>query len=340
LVIKAAFFSKNYGRMKTAMEQLPSSEKYLEFYYQAAYQTRRAKFDSAFLMLSQLLALRNKPERSQLRTDTLFARLKSDDRWDSLWSNKYYSDVELKLEMAVRELNVKNYKLALTLLDELIESRSSLHRALYYRARLFYEQGVVRSALDDISLAIKKYSRDPEYFGLSAKILHRMGKDRKALSQIRVAISLDEHNPQWYRMATVIANSLEQNEYGLSVSGLYLHAFPDSATALYRHTNMVFKTRSCMSALPYINQAIAKQSYIPDYYYLRGQIFQKCKVYAQAETDFSYCMDFWPQKGDLYLNRGICRYNQKKYTDACKDLNRALNLGALQADALLREWCR
>lgn len=340
LVLKTAFYSKNYAEMFTAMEKLSTSQKYWEYYYRAAYHARKYQDDSAFLMLQQLLAMRKKPERSKLRTDTVFAKLKVNHRWDSLWSYKYYSDAELKLEMAIRELSVKNYDLALTLLDELVEVRSSLHRALFFRAQLFYVQGFVRSALDDITLALKKYKRAPEYYELSAKILHRMGKQRNALSQIKNAIDLDEHNPQWYRMGTIIANAGEQYEDGLRFSGLYLHAFPDSATALYWHANMIFQTGSCMTALPLINQAIEKQSYVPDYYFLRAQVYQKCKVYAQAEIDYGYCMDFWPTNGVLYLNRGICRYSQKKYKAACKDLNRALNLGALKANALLQEWCR
>lgn len=340
LYLKTAFYSKHYTEMFAAYEKLNSVQKYWQYYYSAAYQTRRGNVDSAFILLQQLVIQRNKPPRSALRTDSIFVTLRGDSRWDSLWSKDYYNEYDLKLETAVHELDVKNYDLALTMLDELIETRSSAHRALFLRARLFFEQGVVRSALDDVSLAIKKYNRDPEYYELSAKISHRSSKSRKAFSDIQKALSLDENNPCFYRMATLIAEAGERFDEGLQYSGLYLHAFPDSAAALYRHAGMVFHNGSCMQSLPIINRAIDKSAYQPEYYYLRAQIYQKCKVYARAESDYGFCMDFWPRNGHLYLNRGICRYNLKKYSDACKDLNRALNLGALEADALLRKWCR
>ncbi|MFO7865094.1 MAG: tetratricopeptide repeat protein [Salinivirgaceae bacterium] len=338
VLLQTTFYTHHYSQMRDASKSLKHSNRFLQYYFLAAYYVRQNNTDSAFLMLEQLVEQRNKPPRGKLRTDSLFAPLKTDSRWDSLWSGDHYLEFDNKVEQAARELNIKNYRLALSLLDELIDQKPFKDEVWYLRSCALYEQGFTRSALDDISEAIKRRKRSWLYFAHRAKVLMKLDKHKKALKEVQKAIELDPTNPVLYRIATLAAGKAEKP--GIDFSTLYLAAYPDSASALYHHASMVSQSGSCMQALPFINQAIARESNNPNFRFLRAQIYQQCKVYTQAVADYGFCMDFWPRKPELYLNRGICRYELNQRQAGCKDLRRALDLGALEADQLIHQWCR
>ena len=311
-----------------------------KLHYLMRYHAVRGDSDKAFEMLTKLLESRHKPPRAVIRTDTAFDRLKKKPEWDSIWKGEYYKSYEIKLAMAKRELDVQNYDLAITLLDELIEDRSYREMPWFYRSRLLFEQGFTKSALDDIDRAIEEEDDEAAFYALRAKILHKLGRERKALKIIIRAVEIDPYQPGFYLLAVEVCKTLEKYGEGYRYAEKYLTAYPDKPGALYNYAEMLYRNESCMKALPYINKAIAKQKYNPELYFLRAQIYQRCKVYAQAEKDYAMCMDFWPQKAALYYGRAICRHHTGNKQGSCRDLQKALNLGALEADKKLSEWCR
>ncbi len=311
-----------------------------KLYYLMRYHAVKDSNDKAFEILIKLLESRSKPPRATIRTDPAFEKLKKLPQWDSIWKGDHYKSYDIKLAMAKRELDVQNYDLALTLLDELITDRSYREMPWFYRSKLLFEQGFTKSALDDIDRAIEEEDDDAAFYALRAEILHKLAKNRKALKSIKHAVDIDPYQPEFYLLATKVCVSLEQYLEGHAFAQLYLTAYPEKPEALHNYALMVYKKGSCMKALPYINKAIAKQKYNPELYFLRAQIYQSCKVYQQAEKDYAMCLDFWPQKAEVYYGRGICRHYNGNRKGSCRDLQKALDLGALEADKKLSEWCR
>ncbi|WP_462281122.1 tetratricopeptide repeat protein [Salinivirga cyanobacteriivorans] len=311
-----------------------------KLHYLMRYHAVKGDNDKAFEMLTKLLESRHKPPRAAIRTDTAFDRLKKMPEWDSIWKGEHYKSYDIKLAMAKRELEVQNYDLAITLLDELIEDRSYREMPWFYRSKLLFEQGFTKSALEDIDRAIEEEDDEAAFYALQAKILHKLGRERKALKSISRAIDIDPYQPDFYLQGIEVCKTLEKYQEGYKYAEKYLTAYPDKPEALHKYALMVYRTGSCMKALPYINKAIAKQKYNPELYFLRAQIYQSCKVYAQAEKDYAMCLDFWPQKAALYYGRAICRHHTGNKKGSCRDLQKALDLGALEADKKLSEWCR
>ncbi len=338
--IEAAWHTGNYAEMKQLMTKLRYSQKALRFFYMSKLYARTGKNDSAFIMLEKLLENRNKLPRSQVKTDTVLARLKTDERWANIWKKEHYKPYDLKVEMAARELEVKNYDLALTLLDELIEDRPYREKPWYLRSLLFYRRGVVRSALSDINQAIKEDDDVADFYALKAKILRKLGREKKAFKVAQKAIKINPFNPDYHGIAAQAALSKELYDDGFPFAENYLAGYPEKPEALFIYAQFVYRNGSCMKALPPINKAIKKQSRNPEYYFLRAQIYQKCKVYAQAAKDYSMCLDFWPQNHKIYLGRGICRYHTGNKRGSCRDLERAFDLGAFEAEKMIRDWCR
>lgn len=339
--IHLAWVTGRHREMMQLLEKLDSySDQGLKLNYQIRYYAAKNSTDTAFDLLGKLLNSRRKPPRAQLRTDEAFSILKKYPQWDSLWKADHYKSYDLKLETAIRELEVKNYDLALTLLDELIEQRPFREMPWYYRSRLLLEQGFTKSALDDADQAIKEDDDQANFYILRAKIYLKLDKPKKALKDIRKAIEADPYQPGFYLIALQAAENATQYEAGLVYSEHYLMAHPEKPQALYYRALMIYQTGSCMKALPHINKAIARSSHNPDFYYLRAQVYQSCKVYRQAEKDYGMCMDFWPRKAELYLGRAICRHHTGDISGSCRDLRKALDLGALEADEKLSDWCR
>lgn len=329
----------NYDKMTKAIFGLRSIDKGFGYFYLAKYYAKLEKTDSAFFMLEKMLQERYKPSRSLVKTDSDLKALKNNSIWDSIWKQSYYNDFDLKVEMAEQELNVKNYDLALQLMDELVEDKPYRDKPWYLRSKLLFDEGVYRSALDDINSAIKEEERDPLYYGHRAEVYLKLEKPNKALKDALKAIALADYDPRWYELAVRTGLANEKYEEVKELAEFYLQALPEKENSHYYMAAIVYNTGSCMHALPHINNAIALQDRNPEYYYLRAQIYQSCKVYKQAIVDYNMCLDFWPRKAELYLGRGICRHELGLNKQSCRDLWKAYDLGSIKADNLRRDWC-
>jgi tetratricopeptide (TPR) repeat protein len=338
-LVEVNWHAGNYAIMKKAVSNLRSIDKGFGYFFLAKYYAKIENHDSAFIMLDNMLKERYKPSRSLVKTDKEFELLKNNPLWDSLWKQSHYNDFDLSVEMAKQELDVKNYDLALQLMDELIEDKPYRDIPWYLRSKLLYEQGVHKTALDDIDNAIKEDEKEAIYYGHRAEVYLKLEKPRKALKDAIKAIELADYDPRWYEIAVRCGLSIEKYEDVRNLATTYLQAMPEQENAHFYMASIVFNTGSCMHALPHINKALELEDRNPEYYYLRAQIYQACKVYKQAIIDYNMCMDFWPRKAELYLGRGICRHELGQTKQGCSDLVRAYNLGSLKADDLRRDLC-
>jgi tetratricopeptide (TPR) repeat protein len=330
----------NYKKAYKLISELRSLDQGFGYFYATRYYTKKRKADSAFIMLEKMLEARYKPNRSSVKTDSVLKELKNYPQWDSIWKLKHYNEYDLKVEMAAQELSVKNYDLALQLLDELIEDRAYKDKPWFLRSKLLYEQGFYKTSLEDIDKAIKEQEREAIYYYHRAEVFMKLDKPKKAFKDALKAIEIADYDPRWYEIATQAIIAIEKFEDASFYSKTYLEAMPEKDNAHFFYATIIYNTGSCMKALPHINKAIALEDRNPDYYFLRAQIYQSCKVYKQAIKDYNMCLDFWPRKAEIYLGRGICRHELGETKQSCRDLWKAYDLGSLKADDLRREWCK
>jgi len=338
-LVEANWNAGNYKKALKMISELRSLDKGFGYFYGARYYVKQNNLDSAFVMLEKMLAARYKPNRSSVKTDSVLKALKFQPQWDSLWKLPHYSEYDLKVEMAAQELSVQNYDLALQLLDELIEDRSYKDKPWFLRSKLLYEQGFYKTALDDIDMAINEEDREAVYYGFRAEVYLKLDKSKKAFKDAIKAIELADYDPRWYEIAARAGIAMEKFEEVAPYAEIYLAAMPEKDNAHFYNASIIYKTGSCMKALPHINKAIALEDRNPTYYFLRAQIYQSCKVFKQAIKDYNMCLDFWPRKAEIYLGRGICRHELGETKQSCRDLWKAYDLGSLKADDLRREWC-
>ena len=64
------------------------------------------------------------------------------------------------------------------------------------------------------------------------------------------------------------------------------------------------------------------------------------KKYEQAINDYRKAIDLKPGYAEAYYNLAICEYNLGRKSDACRDLQKAANLGMQLANDMFNQLCR
>lgn len=102
------------------------------------------------------------------------------------------------------------------------------------------------------------------------------------------------------------------------------------------------------SAIAYFNKALLDKPDTQDFliYSFRGNARSKMRQYGDAISDFDRALDIQPE--DImdysnwvknYFNRGVAKYYMNDMAGACKDWNKALELGFGQAHDFILEYC-
>lgn len=80
--------------------------------------------------------------------------------------------------------------------------------------------------------------------------------------------------------------------------------------------------------------------YLVHYYYFnRGNCYYKKEMFQNAIDDYSYSLKLKPDYTAAFLNRGICYFKLQNNEAACRDWNKALDGGMIQAKQYIDKNC-
>jgi tetratricopeptide (TPR) repeat protein len=212
----------------------------------------------------------------------------------------------------------------------------------------------------------------PDYFTQKGIALSRVGENTQAIEAFERALSLDPNNSQAQAgLATVLTGSdeelLRQIEETIADSSANSQTYKQRG--FFRMNNQDEE-----GALTDFSKAIEADPEDPENYYYRGVIFSRMKKWQEAEADFSRALGIDPQNPDLILARGQARYRAAelkgaledfttlitldgshasgffhrgitlqrlgKISEACVELNKAADLGMIQAEEVLVKVCK
>ena len=234
----------------------------------------------------------------------------------------------------------------------------------YYRAQAYSKLERFELALKDYNEAIELDSAADYYVGRG---LVYMKQDQNALAEVdfKNAISIDPSNQlAWYNLALINPSTK------LPLELLEDHSFAPTL-GLLAAQSMVdgdYKT-----AIKYLSQAI-KNHEESLHYTNRGRAYIKLKKYDQARNDFNaarrieptrfeclhligntyffqknyqLAISFYnqyltvnPQNAMVWFNAAMSYLELESELDACHYLNRANNLGMVQAKEMIDKYCR
>jgi len=116
-----------------------------------------------------------------------------EDRIWALWLASGSDTCNLLMTRVKKAMEAEDYKLAVRLLDAIIEIRPKYVEAWNRRATVFFLKRDYGSALSDLTQVL---SREPRHFGALAglgAIMQDIGNDKAALEAYRRALAIDPH---------------------------------------------------------------------------------------------------------------------------------------------------
>ena len=291
--------------------------------------------DSAFVALNAYCTTADRISSAKISANLAFETLKSDLRWQNIENQKDINPALKQLETAEHLINTNRKGNAFELINKVIKSHPSYHKAWYLRALAYQGDHNYKSAQFDIEHAIKLRSKNALYINTLAEILFAQQKYSKAVETWIEAIKLDEMMIESY---LGVAKSLLLNkdyEGAEKYARLYLLMFNDNAEAVSILTESLAQQGDCMTALKVLNSAKKKDAM---FYRSRGIIYLKSETYQFAIDDFNRAIDLDRTLYDIYMHRGLAYYMLGKKDDAKRDWNTAVKNRVYKANDYLEKY--
>lgn len=291
--------------------------------------------DSAFVALNAYCTTTDRISSAKISANLAFETLKTDLRWQTIENQKDINDALKQLETAEHLINTNRQGTAYEILNKVIKSHPSYHKAWYLRALTYQSDNNYKSAQSDIEHALKLRSKNSLYINTLAEILYAQQKYSKAVETWIEAIKIDEmkvENYLWVAKSLLIDKNYQGAE---KYARLYLLMFNDNAEAISILSESLALQGDCMSALKVLNTANSKDA---KFYRSRGIIYLNSETYQFAIDDFNRAIDLDCTLYDIYLHRGLAYYMLGNKDAAKNDWNLALKHRVYKANDYLEKY--
>ena len=292
-------------------------------------------YDSAFVSLKAYMSTTERISTAKISADTVFDSLKNDSRWQNLVNQRDINPYQKQLESAEHLIIIKRNSDAYELLNKVIKSHPSYHRAWYLRAWAYYKDDNYKSALTDILQAIKIRNKSVEYINLLAQIYYSLQKYEKAAEAWISALNTDERCVDNFCSAAQSFLLAKDYVSAEKYSRLYLVLFPFNSKALNILSESLLQQGDCTGALRVLNMSGDKNA---AFYRTRGLIYLQSETYKFAIDDFNRAIDLDNTLYDVYLHRGLAHYFSGHRQEATNDWNTALKHRCYKANDYLQKY--
>jgi tetratricopeptide (TPR) repeat protein len=222
---------------------------------------------------------------------------------DSNYSSAYSMRGFLRLDLFKDTIN------ALSDFNKAILSDSTNSSPYNDRGQIYLSKKDFTRALSDANKAIQLTpDTRPDYYFNRAKIMRYLAEYQKAIDDLNIALKMFP-TPIWleaYKDRAYIYEFIGDNDAALADFYKLLEANPDDINS-YNHI---------------------------------GDIHLRQKKYALALTNFSKIIELDPKASFAYVKRGVSKYEMKDLSGACKDWQKALELGYPGAKEEIEKFCK
>lgn len=201
------------------------------------------------------------------------------------------------LKKAYLDIVLKNYPLALSLINDALRINETLPYAYYLKGKLYKETGDTTLACSSYQTAIEV---DPGYYEayIEAGLLFHGRKHELAKEYYRSAIEVRPTSVEpWYNLAMYL------QETGYKKNANYKEAF------------------ACYDSILKIDPKFAAAPFNKGYIYL-----EYLQQYDSAAVYFSKAIELYPKYFQAYYNRGLSNESMEKRSEAESDYRMALNI--------------
>lgn len=244
-------------------------------------------------------------------------------------------DIDGDLQYAEYLVNNGKSELAYPSLNKIISQSPSSHYAYYLRALNYYNDGNTKSALYDIDQALKHRPLDADYLALKGDILTLSGKHGKAADNYAKAVRNEDAPP--HRIYATASAYLRDKDYANAIkyAERLLDIAPDSDSAKMLAAEIFIDDNNTTDALRLINTVVAHNA---QFHRLRGIAYCKSQMNNYAIQDLNAALDIDPSMSDIYVWRGLAKYQSGDRKGAHNDWNIAVSKRQYEASNLLQKY--
>lgn len=244
-------------------------------------------------------------------------------------------DIVSDLQYAEYLVNNGKGALAYTELNKIISQSPSTHYAYYLRALNYYNDGNAKSALYDIDQALRRRPNSADYLALKGDILALGGKYGKAAEMYAKSVRDEDAPPQ--RIYATAQAYLRDKDYvnAIKYAERLLYLAPDSDSAKMLAAEIYIDDNNTTDALRTINTVTKHNA---QYHRLRGIAYCKSQMNNYAIADLNAALDIDPSMSDIYVWRGMAKYQSGDRKGAHDDWNIAISKRQYEASNLLQKY--
>lgn len=250
---------------------------------------------------------------------------------------QHQDDTDQQLKYAAYLVDNGKDALAFQTLNSLIKSRPSCHYAYYLRALNYYNARNTKSALYDIDQALRSRPLDTTYLALKGDILSMAGKYGKAAECYSTAAKAQRQDATPRLLYSAALAYLRDQNFtkATTFAEMLLQTAPECDSAKTLAAEIFTAAGNPTDALRVINTAAKHDA---KYYRARGMAYCKAQMNQYAISDLNNAIDIDPSLHDIYIWRGIAKYQSGDRKGAHLDWEKAISLRQYSAKELLQKY--
>jgi tetratricopeptide (TPR) repeat protein len=294
--------------------------------------------EESVFYLSKYFELKNPIYYSEIISYTEFEVIQKSQEWKEFWSERRYSNTELKLEEVAYLIDQNKLNDALSIL-ELLNNSSSKDRIYFYFAEIYFKLNNFDESIRYLNLLLERNAANISALEMKMKIqLENKNFEQAIISSISLMMA-DSYNPEYiFNHASLLFKSDRLDEAEKYIN-IYLDFFPEDEKANYLKTQILTNDQDYRQALINLNVLISKNSSNPQYFIERGDIYFLLESYRFAADDYSMALDIDPKSAHAWTNYGNCQHHLNNSKAACNAWQRAAGMKSREAAKMLYKHC-
>lgn len=294
--------------------------------------------EESVFYLTKYFELKNPIYYSEIISYTEFEVIQKSQEWKEFWSERRYSNTELKLEEVAYLIGQNKLNDALSIL-ELLNNSSQKDRIYFYFAEIYFKLNNFDESIRYLNLLLERNAANISALEIKMKIqLENKDFEQAIISSISLMMA-DSYNPEYiYNHSSLLFKSDRLAEAEKYIN-TYLDFFPDDEKANYLKTQILTSSQDYRQALINLNVLISKNSSNPQYFIERGDIYFLLESYRFAADDYSMALDIDPKSAHAWTYYGNCQYYLNNSKSACNAWKRAAGMKSGEAVKMLYKHC-
>ncbi len=189
-----------------------------------------------------------------------------------------------------------------------------------------------RATLVDIATAKKAYNKGIELYG--------SGKLKAALEQFKTVLGNNPKNSMALHYMGRIYFDMGDKKKALSYYKDAARNNINDSVSVLGIGQIYFDMGDKKNAMEYYNMSLEIGPHFALAYYNRGTLFGMQNQYQKALDDLNKSIQYDSTNGNAYINRGLAHYYLKNLDLACKDWQKAADMGLKQGKDAVDMYCR